>query len=346
MKAWDGYSPSPFHRLSGLASRIGVADVWCKDESARFGIGSFKALGGAYAVLRTIQDELERRTGRRPDDRELADRSHPAVRELTTVTASAGNHGRSVAWGSARFGCRCVVYLPEDAAPPRAAAIESHGAEVVRYPGVYDDAVDHARVQAAANGWLVVSDTAYDGYEEIPRRVYEGYTLLADELLADLRDAGAAPLTHLFIQTGVGGLAAGVLGHLWRELGSERPRFVAVEPWRADCFGRSIRAGRAVSVEGPFATRMGGLAAGVPSPLAWTLLEGCLDAGVAIPEELTDRAAEALAAGELGASISSGPSGAAGVGALLALGSLPSGRSLLGVDAASSVGVVVTEKRF
>jgi diaminopropionate ammonia-lyase len=344
--AWDGYAATPLVPLPGLARTLGVAEVWCKDESERFGIGSFKAVGGAYAVLRTLQDEVERRTGRRPGLQELLARAVPAVAEVTTVTASAGNHGRSVAWGSERLGCRSVVFLPHDAAPARAEAIRSHDAEVIRFDGGYDAAVEHAGREAAARGWLVVSDTSYPGYEAVPRAVSEGYTLLAAELLSGLDAEGSEPPTHLFVQTGVGGLATGVCGHLWWTLGSARPRFVAVEPLSADCFGRSLRAGRQVSVQGPFDTRMGGLASGVPSLIAWTLLRGCLDGALALPDGLVDEGVRVLESGELGASIVTGPSGAAGVAALLGLSRLPGAAGLLDLAPDSRIIVFVTETRF
>lgn len=346
LAAWDGYASTPLVGLPALAGALGVERVWCKDESGRFGIGSFKALGGAYAVLRVLVDEVARRTGRRPDAGELLAGEVDAVRDVTTVTASAGNHGRSVAWGSERLGCRAVVFLPRDAAPARADAIRAHGAEVVRFDGAYDEAVEHAEREAAARGWLVVSDTAYPGYETVPRAVSEGYTLLADELLDQLEERGAGPLTHLFIQTGVGGLATGVCGHLWSVLGSARPRFIAVEPLAADCFGRSLRAGRRVSIPGPFDTAMGGLASGVPSTVAWTLLGRCLDGGVAIDDGLVDIATRALGRGVLGASIDAGPSGAAGVAALIGLARLPGAARLFALDGDSRVGVLITERRF
>ncbi len=346
MRGWPGYAPTPLRPLPALAERLGVAEVRCKDESGRFGIGSFKALGGAYAVLGVLRDEIEHRTGVRPETAALLAGDVDAASSITTVTASAGNHGRSVAWGSALFGCGCVVVLPEGAAPARAAAIESHGATVEWFPGEYDAAVLHVERIAAERAWFVVSDTAYDEYETVPRRIYEGYTLLADEVLDALREEGASPPTHLFIQTGVGGLATGVCGHLWAELGPARPRCVAVEPLSADCFGRSIRAGELRNVDGPFDTHMGGLASGVPSPLAWEVLAGCLDAGIAITDEVSDMGAAALASGELGAEIPAGPSGASGVGALLVLCGLPSARRLLGLDAASRLLVLVTETTF
>jgi len=346
MRTWDEYRPTPLVALPALAERLGVSEVWCKDESGRFGIGSFKALGGAYAVLRTLQAEVGRRIGRVPTAAELRRGAVPEARTVTTITASAGNHGRSVAWGSERFGCGCVVVLPTDTAPARAAAIESHGARVERYPGDYDAAVGFAEALAAERGWYVVSDTAWAGYEAIPRLVSEGYTLLADEALEALREAGSGPPTHLFVQAGVGGLATGVCGHLWQTSGDRRPTLVAVEPWSADCFGRSIRAGELRTVPGPFATGMGGLASGVPSPLAWRLLRDCLDAAVAIPDRASGLAAAALASGELGAEIDAGPSGAAGVGALVSLAGLPGARELLDLGPRSRVLALVTERRF
>ncbi len=331
--------------LPGLAALLGVESVRVKDESSRFGLGSFKSLGGAYAVVRALQDEIERLSGTRPTAAELR-AGHPSAAEITVTTASAGNHGRSVAWGSAEFGCRCVVFLPEDAITARARAIKGHGATVVRVPGEYDGVVGHADREAARNGWIVVSDTAYEGYDETPRRIMAGYTLLAAEMLADLADAGSPPLTHLFVQAGVGGLATGVCGHFAQTCGERRPRFIAVEPWRADCFGRSLRSGRASIAEPPFHTAMGGLAAGVASTIAWDALAPLLDAALALPEPVWAAGAEALESGRLGARIIAGPSGAAGVGALLALARLPALRRLLGLDGSARIGAIVTEQRF
>ncbi|WP_420633372.1 diaminopropionate ammonia-lyase [Candidatus Palauibacter sp.] len=345
IRSWRGYEATPTVALRGLASALGVEAVWAKDESSRFGLGSFKSLGGAFAVLCSLQDEIERRTGARPTAAELR-RGHSVTAGITVTTASAGNHGRSVAWGSAEFGCRCVVFLPEDAIAARARAIESHGAEVVRVPGAYDGVVAHTDREAARNGWLVVSDTAYEGYEETPRRIMAGYTLLAAEMLEALASAGSAPLTHLFVQAGVGGLATGVCGHFAQACGEGRPRFVAVEPWRADCFGRSLRLGRASVAEPPFDTAMGGLAAGVASTIAWEFLEPLLDGALALPEAVWAAGAEALESGRLGARIVAGPSGAAGIGALLALSGLPGLRRLLGLDASARVGALITETRF
>ena len=342
--SWDGYSPTPFVPLTKLATRLGVRSVWCKDESGRFGLGSFKSLGGAFGVLCALQDEIERRTQRRPSADELWS-GHPRARSITTATASAGNHGRSVAWGSSQFGCACVVVLPKDAHPARAQAIESHGARVVRFEGSYDETVGYTEREAERNGWLIVSDTAYGGYEETPMRVMEGYTVLADEML-ELLAAESTDLTHLFVQTGVGGLATGVCSHFVKELGPRRPRFIAVEPWRADCFGRSLRFGRQTFAKPPFKTEMGGLAAGVPSTVAWTFLERHLDAAVALPESVWRAGAAALDTGELGARITAGPSGAAGVGALLALTGLPGLAKLLGLGPDSHVAALVTETRF
>lgn len=346
MRGWPAYAPTPLVRLPLLADRLGVADVLTKDETGRFGIGSFKATGGAHAVLRVLQSEIERTTGHAPTTLDFLDHRVSEATAIATVTASAGNHGRSVAWGSELFGCRCVVVLPEGADRARAEAIESHGAAVEWYRGDYDGAVAHVERIARERGWFVVSDTAYDGYEEIPRRVYEGYTLLADEVLQALESEGSDPPTHVFIQAGVGGLATGVCGHLWQELGEDRPDFVAIEPLSADCFGRSIRAGDMSTVAGPFGTRMGGLAAGVPSTITWDVLGGCIDGAIAIADAVSDAAAAELETGSLGATMLAGPSGAAGVGALLALTRLPSARRLLGLSSESRVLTLVTETKL
>ncbi len=343
IRGWPEYAPTPLHALPGLAGLLGVRSVRYKDESTRFGLGAFKALGGAYAVLTAAQDELERRTGARPSAQALLEGRVPEASEITTTTASAGNHGRAVAWGSQRIGCRCVVYLPADVTPARAGAIRSHGARVVVADGDYDQAVSQAQSDADEAGWLVISDTSYEGYTEIPRRVMEGYTVLAEETLEALDAAGELPPTHVLVQAGVGGLATGLCGGLWSALGSDRPIFVGVEPVSADCFSRSIRSGRRVRVGGPFPTMMGGLASGVPSILAWRLLSTCLDAAIAILDDTSRKAMRALASGELGHAISAGESGAAGVGVALELSRLVGARRLIGLDDRSRVLTLGTE---
>src|SRR5690606_22383577 len=227
----------------GLAAKMGVQNVYYKDESTRFGLGSFKALGGAYAVTRLLLREVERQTGQQGLVAEDLQRPEfkSIIANITVCCATDGNHGRSVAWGAHNTGCRCVIYIHETVSTGREEAIAAFGARVVRVPGNYDDAVRRAAEDAAAHGYFVVSDTSYPGYMDVPRDVMQGYSVMVEEALDQLGDA--APPTHVFIQAGVGGLAAAVAAHLWETLGPARPRIIVVEPEKADCLYQSALAG-------------------------------------------------------------------------------------------------------
>jgi diaminopropionate ammonia-lyase len=245
--------------LAPVAQEAGVGQVLYKDEGLRFGLKSFKALGGAYAVQHLARGAAGER--------------------LTVTCATDGNHGRAVAWGAARAGARAVIYIHDGVSPGRADAIAALGAEVVRAGRTYDDSVRLCAEAALANSWQIVSDTSWPGYEDVPRTVMQGYGVMIAEALAQ----GARP-THVFVQGGVGGLAAGVLSWLWEELGPERPVLVVVEPDRAACLFESARAGEVTSVGGDLDTIMAGLACGEPSLLAWRILSPAADAFMHIPD--------------------------------------------------------------
>jgi diaminopropionate ammonia-lyase len=315
---WPGYAPTPLVALPALARTLGVAALRYKDERGRFGLKSFKALGGAYAVRRVLARE-----------------ARPA-REVTVTCATDGNHGRSVAWGARLFGCRCVIYIHATVSEGRAEAIRRYGAEVVRVPGNYDDAVRHAAAEAARHGWFVVSDTSYEGYRDVPVDVMHGYGVMAAEVVRQL-PAREVP-THVFVQVGVGALAATMCASFWLEWGPRRPRFVAVEPARADCLYRSIEAGRPVAVHGDLDTAMAGLACGEVSDLAWEILREGVDAVVAIGDEWALEAVRALANPQGGDPVVvAGETGGAGLAAALALRDRADLRAQLALDAASRV---------
>jgi len=281
--SWTGYAPTPLHELAGLARAAGVKRIWYKDEAGRFGLGSFKALGGAYAVLRLLINELERQGHPGASARDLlVGRFRDEVREMTVTCATDGNHGRSVAWGAQLFGCRAVIYIHATVSEGRRDAIAQYGAEVVRVAGNYDDAVRQAARDAAAEGRFVVSDTSYPGYTEVPRDVMQGYTVMVEEVLRQLPQE-ILP-THVFVQGGVGGLAAAVCAHFWLRCGRERPRLVVVEPDQAACLFESARHGKPTVVEGELDTVMAGLACGEVSLLAWEILDEGADAFLTIPD--------------------------------------------------------------
>ncbi len=316
--AWPGYAPTPLVDLPGLAARLGLARLWYKDERGRFGLKSFKALGGAYAVRRV-----------------LARQSRPA-HEVTVTCATDGNHGRSVAWGAQLFGCQCVIFIHETVSEGRAEAIRRYGAQVRRVEGNYDDAVRHAAAQAAAHSWHVVSDTSYEGYRDVPIDVMHGYGVMANEILGQLPPGEAA--THVFVQAGVGALAASVCAAFWIRLGERRARCVAVEPANADCLFRSVAAGRRVAVQGELDTIMAGLACGEVSELGWEILEHGADAVVAIGDQWALEAVRQLAQPQAGdARLVAGETGGAGLAALLALQGRPELKQALGLRGDSKV---------
>jgi diaminopropionate ammonia-lyase len=341
ISAWPGYAPTPLRDLPGVAADCGVATVRLKDESTRFGLGSFKALGGAYAVGEVIAKELARAgiaANAAPADLE-AGRFAPATAAITVACATDGNHGRAVAWGARRFGCRCVIFVHESVSEGRIAAIAAHGAEIRRVGGTYDDAVRHSAEAAATEGWFVVSDTSWEGYTQVPVDIMQGYRLMPDEAVDQWEArAPAAPPTHVFIQAGVGGVAAAVSAQLRARL-RRPPALIVVEPDRAACLTASARAGGVAIVGGDLDTIMAGLACGVPSLLAWTELERGAAAFMAISDATVAPSLRELAT--LG--IESGESGVAGLAALRLAAADPQARAALGLDEASNVLLFSTE---
>jgi diaminopropionate ammonia-lyase len=260
----------------------------------------------------------ERTGGEAPSAADLISGHHgEAVSRLVVTCATAGNHGRSVAWGAEMFGCRCAVYVPAVTSAARVAAIASHGAAVLRTSGNYDEAVRHCDADAHRQGRFVVSDTSYPGYMDVPRDVMQGYSVMVAEILEQLPHAERP--SHVFVQGGVGGLAAAVCAHLWETWGEGRPRIVVVEPHSADPLFRSAVAGKPTPVPGDYDTIMACLAAGAVSLLAWQILEHGAEYFMTIPDAAAEAAMRALAAGAAGdPPIVAGESGAAGLAGALA----------------------------
>lgn len=335
--SWPGYARTALHDLPDIAAQAGVARVGLKDESTRFGLGSFKALGGAYAVAQALAGELARRgvapQANSPDL--VAGTYLDTTRDITVTCATDGNHGRSVAWGAQRFGCRCVIYVHATVSQGRVDAIARYGAEVRRVPGTYDDAVRQAARDAEANGWFVISDTSYEGYTTVPVDVMQGYRLMAEEALAQWQ---GPPPTHCFMQGGVGGAAAAVSVQL-RTSFPDRPIFVVVEPDRAACLLASAEAGEPVAIPGDLDTLMAGLACGEPSLLAWQELSRATDAFMAVPDEAAVECMRLLA--RMG--VEAGESGVAGLAGLLLAAADPAARAQLSLDPDSRVLLFSTE---
>lgn len=344
ISAWPGYAPTPLRSLPGLARQAGIDRIWYKDEGARFALGSLKALGGAYAVLRLLAREVTARVPGVPVTALdlVVGRYGSVTRPITVTTATDGNHGRSVAWGAQVFGCSCVIYVPAACSEGRRKAIESYGAKVVVVEGLYDDAVRRAAQDAAENGWFVVSDTSYTGYMDIPRDVMQGYTVMVEEAVSQL-PASERP-THVFVQGGVGALPAAVCGHLWESWGRQRPRLVVVEPHSADCLYQSALAGRPAPASGDLDTVMAGLACGEVSLLAWAILERGADDFLTIADAAAVETMRKLADGAHGGrAIVAGESGVAGLAGLLAASADPEIRAGLGLAPDARVLVFGTE---
>lgn len=290
--SWTGYQETPLRGLPGMARALNVGQVFYKDEGGRFGLGSFKALGGAYAVFRLLQQAIERITGQRTNAHGiLSGRYRDITANITVTCATDGNHGRSVAWGAQTFGCRCIIYIHATVSEGRSLAIASYGAEVRRVAGNYDDAVRQADLDAKQNNWLIVSDTSYEGYTSVPRDVMQGYCVMVDEALRQM----PLPPTHVFVQGGVGGLAAAVCSHLWQAFERRRPMYVVVEPDQADCLYRSAVIGKPTAVHGSLDTIMAGLACGEVSLIAWKILQPGTDAFMTITDAAAADMMRALA---------------------------------------------------
>ena len=335
---FEGYRPTPLHRLEGLAGSLGIETLWLKDESGRFGLGSFKALGGAYAVVHLLREQLG-------DDVSIAEvaAGQAATRagDVTVCCATDGNHGLAVAWGARRAGARCTVFLPGPVSQGRERTIAGQGADIVRIAGSYDEAVEACADEARAKGWLLVSDTSHAGGDEAPSRVMHGYAMLVDEI----RDAiGGAVPTHLFVQAGVGGLAAAVIGTFHQDFGTDSPRGVVVEPTTADCLYQSAVNGKPSPASGDLDTVMACLAAAEVSPLAWEVLARDAFAFMALED---DGATDAMrfAASPIGGDppLVLGESGAASLGGLIAAAGDAEAREALGLSKVSRVLVIGSE---
>ena len=341
ISAWPGYAPTPLHALPGLARQAGIGALHLKDEGGRFGLGSFKALGGAYAVLRLLLREIAARTGAVPSVAEVLAGQHAALLSgLTVCCATDGNHGRSVAWGARSFGCRCVIFVHATVSEGRAAAIAAYGAEVRRCAGNYDDSVREADETARREGWFVVSDTSYPGYVDVPKDVMQGYEITA----AEAAEALPLPPTHLFLQTGVGGAAAAIAAQFRRRYGAAAPRVILADPDRSACWVESFRAGHPVAITGDLDTLMAGLACGEVSQLAWQVLEPLASAAVSVEDRdavaVMRRLADPLPGDP---AVVAGESAVAGLAALQAVAADPAAARALGLDGGSRVLCFATE---
>jgi len=331
------HGATPLLSLPMLAAEAGVAGIYLKAEWRRMGLSSFKALGGAYAVALLVMARAEAALGQPVAPEDL---TSPPVRAvaagITVVCASAGNHGLSVAAGARAFGARAMVFLSEAVSETFAVRLRDKGAVVERAGATYEESMERATAAAHERGWDLVSDSSWAGYVKTPLDVMRGYTALFEEA-ADTLEAAGGPASHVFVQAGVGGLAAAGAGYL-RDRWGEDFTFVVVEPEGAPCLLESVRQGRFVRLTGG-ATTLGRLDCKEPSLLAFELLSRLADAFVLVSDEQADQAAMRLA--DHGAPISA--CGAAGAAGLFAACRDDDWRGRLGLDVRSRVLLIGTE---
>jgi diaminopropionate ammonia-lyase len=341
LAALPGYGPTPLVALPAMAMASGVGMIHVKDEGKRFGLKSFKALGGAYAVISLVLEEAGRRLGRglTPADIALGDVGAVAA-TMTVACATDGNHGRSVAWGAQLAGASCEIFIHAGVSEGRAAAMAAFGARINRVQGSYDDSVALAAEMAERHGWTVVSDTSWDGYEAIPLTVMQGYTAMIGEAL----DAMTEPPSHLFLQAGVGGMAAAVASYATQRLGQAAPKIVVVEPGRAACLYATATAGRLVTIPHGEPTIMAMLECATPSPIGWEVLHHLADGYVTLEEEEAVAAMKRLANPSEGdPAIVAGESGATGLAGLFSCLADGAARAHLGLGPQSRVLVFNSE---
>ena len=337
----EGHAPTPLHALDRLAREIGIGALHVKDEGHRLGLGSFKALGGAYALMKLVQEDAARQLGRPVPVAELLSPAiRPVAGEMTFACATDGNHGRSVAQGAQLMGARAVIFVHSGVSDGRIAAIARYGAEIRRVQGNYDDSVAEAARVAEREGWTILSDTSWPGYEHIPGLVMQGYTMLVREALEQM---GQAP-SHVFLQAGVGGFAAGVAGHLAMLLGKERPHITVVDPARAACLYESAKAGRVVKVAESEPTIMAMLECYEPSLIAFRVLERVADGFMTVEEDVAPEVMRRLANPLPGdPPVVSGESGGAGLAGLLTVLRQPDLAARIGLNGRARVLVINTE---
>ena len=311
----DGYQPTPLVSLPALATHLGVKAILVKDESKRFGLNAFKVLGGSYALGRQLAKHLNVDIA----EIDLKTVSSRLEAPLTFATATAGNHGTGVAWAAREMGQQAVVYMPKGSPQASVDRIRGLGAECIVTEVNYDDTVRLANDTAQANGWMLVQDTAWDGYEEIPTWISQGYTTMADEAVEQIEQLGFDAPSHVILQAGVGAMAGGVLGYLADRLDPTKFDTIIAEPKAADCIYRSgtSEAGNIINVTGDLSSIMAGLACGEPNPVTWPILRDCSRYFIALEDNVAATGMRMYGNPLTGdKAITSGESGAITLGAL------------------------------
>lgn len=288
-RSFNNYSMTPLTELKKLAMTIGVKNIYVKDESYRFGLNAFKALGGSYAIGKYIAEKLGQDIDELPYDKMVSDEVKNELGDITFVTATDGNHGRGIAWTANRLRQKSVVYMPKGSSIERLNNIKAEGADASITDMNYDEAVRFANDIAEKNGWVMVQDTAWEGYEKIPTWIMQGYTTMAYETYMQLQEMKAEMPTHIFLQAGVGAFAGAVQGFFASVYGENRPITTIVEPNKANCIYKTVEKndGKLHFVTGDMDTIMAGLACGEPCRIGYEVLRDYSDNFVSCPDYVT-----------------------------------------------------------
>lgn len=342
------YTPTPLTELPALAAAFGLKNMLVKDESHRFGLNAFKVLGGAYAMGKYLAGRLGRPISELSREMLASPEIRKTLGDITFITTTDGNHGRGLAWTARQLGFKCIVFMPKGSEQIRVERIRAEGAECAVTEFNYDDTVRMSWQLAQEKGYVMIQDTAWDGYEEIPTWIMQGYMTLASEALEQMDARGIKP-THCFLQAGVGSFAGAVAGHFKAILGAEAPQCVIVEPRRADCIYKSAVAadGLPHPVTGDLQTLMAGLACGEPNTVSWGILRDYASAYISCPDYIAANGMRILAAPLPGdPPVVSGESGAVTTGIVQWLMQHPAAeaqRKTLGLGKDSTVLVISTE---
>lgn len=348
-KSFPQYQATPLRSLSKLAEYADVGGIYVKDESYRFGLNAFKVLGGTYAIGRYLAGRLGTDISDISFDKLRTPEIKQRLGEITFISATDGNHGRGVAWAAQQLGQKAVVYMPKGSALIRLENIKATGAEGYITDLNYDDAVRLAAGNAEKYGWVIVQDTAWEGYYDIPTWIMQGYATMAAEALDQLKGMGVDKPTHIFAQAGVGAFAGAMQGYFASIFGESRPVMAIVEPNKADCLYKSVLAGdgRPRAVTGDMNTIMAGLACGEPNPIGWNILWDYGDMFISSPDYISAMGMRILGC-PLGEDprVVSGESGAVTTGILMEImknDELKELKYLLGLDSNSRILVFSTE---
>ena len=349
-QSFPEYTVTPLQRLKEMAGKLGVKEVFVKDESYRFGLNAFKVLGGSFAMARYIADALKMDVGSVDYEFLKSQKLEKEFGQATFFTATDGNHGRGVAWAARQLGQKAVVRMPKGTVDIRYQNIKKEGAEVSIEDMNYDDCVRLAAAQAAKTPrGVIVQDTAWDGYEEIPSWIMQGYGTMAMEAAEQLTKAGYRRPTHVIVQAGVGSLAGAVTGFFANLFPNDPPKVIVVEADTAACLYKGAVAGDGSPriVGGDLETIMAGLACGEPNTISWDILRNHATAFAACPDWVSAKGMRMLGAPVKGdPQVTSGESGAVGLGLLAALcedGEYERFKRAVGIDETSVVLMFSTE---